>query len=309
MGKIILFYKYVNIPNPNEIKAWQMELCKSLNLKGRILLATEGINATLGGEDHETQEYIAQMKAHPLFASIDFKESEGNADYFPKLKVLVKDEIVRLGISSDKYTPQEGGKHLTPNQAHELLQNKPDDLVILDGRNNYEAAVGVFEGAIVPDIRYFRQFPEYIDQNLEQFKDKQVLMYCTGGIRCERASAYLKAKGVAKEVYQIEGGIHRYVEQYPNGFFKGKNYVFDNRITVKINDSVLGDCFICKIKCDDYINCMNAECNRHFISCADCCVRLKETCSEKCFDLVEQKKVHIRPKFNRMETLEKIGKS
>jgi len=301
MSKIILFYKYVNIENPNEIMVWQRELCESLELKGRIIIATEGINATLGGTHDNIEKYMQAMNVHPLFMGIDFKDSIGGSEYFPRLRIVVKNEIVNLGIKPEDLTVENTGKHLTPKQTHELLQNKPKDLIILDGRNNYEAAVGKFEDAITPDIRYFRQFPEYIDQNLEQFKDKSVLMYCTGGIRCERASAYLKSKNIAKEVYQVEGGIHRYVEEYPDGYFKGKNYVFDARITMPVNNEILGQCFVCKAKCDDYVNCLNAECNKHFISCSDCVLKLNETCSEKCQDLVAQNKVYIRPKFKRLE--------
>lgn len=306
MSKIILFYKYVNLENPTEILKSQRELCENLNLKGRIILASEGINATLGGSDEEIYQYIDFMNAHPLFADIDFKDSIGGAEYFPRLRIVIKNEIVNLGIKPEDLTTKNTGIHLTPTQTHELLQNKTKDLIILDGRNNYEAAVGKFEDAIIPDIRYFRQFPEYIDQNLEQFKDKDVLMYCTGGIRCERATAYLKSKGIAKEVYQVEGGIHRYVEQYPDGFFKGKNYVFDARITVPVNNEILGKCYVCNAKCDDYVNCLNAECNKHFISCSDCILKLNETCSEKCNKLVLEKKVYIRPKFNKLQALKDI---
>ncbi|MDR3646538.1 MAG: rhodanese-related sulfurtransferase [Candidatus Babeliales bacterium] len=303
MSKIILFYKYVNIETPHQTMNWQRELCESLNLKGRIILATEGINATLGGTVKEIEAYIAAMNAHPLFGNIDYKYSSGGAEYFPRLRIVVKNEIVNLGINPQDLTTENTGKHLTPKQTHELLQNKPKDLIILDGRNNYEAAVGKFEDAITPDIRYFRQFPDYIDQNLEQFKDKEVLMYCTGGIRCERASAYLKSKGIAKEVYQVEGGIHRYVEEYPDGFFKGKNYVFDARVTVKVNAEVLGNCFVCNAKCDDYMNCRNAECNKHYIGCQDCVVRLNETCSEKCNILVLENRVHVRPQFTKLDAV------
>ncbi len=241
------------------------------------------------------------MNTHPLFGDIDFKDSFGGAEYFPRLRIVVKEEIVKMGISPEKLTAKEGGKHLTPKETHELLQNKPKDLIILDTRNKYEAEIGKFEDAVIPDIKYFRQFPEYIDQNLEQFKDKEVLMYCTGGVRCERATAYLKSKGVAKEIYQIEGGIHRYAEQYPDGFFKGKNYVFDARVAMSVNNDVLGRCLVCNIQCDDYMNCLNAECNNHFIGCADCMLKLNETCSEKCQELVMQNKVHIRAKFNKLQ--------
>ena len=151
-----------------------------------------------------------------------------------------------------------------------------------------------------PDINHFRELPEYIDTHLDQFKDKQVLMYCTGGIRCERASAYLKSKNIAKQVYQIEGGIHRYVEQYPDGFFRGKNYVFDNRITLKVTDDILGTCLICTTLCDNYTNCLNAKCNKHFICCDPCLNKLNNTCNTVCHDFVGHNKVNKRPTLKKV---------
>ena len=121
-------------------------------------------------------------------------------------------------------------------------------------------------------------------------------MYCTGGIRCERATAYLNTKGVAKQIFQLKGGIHRYAEQYPNGFFRGKNYVFDNRITTAVNNDILGACSICTITCDDYINCLNALCNKHFICCLACKEKLNSTCSSQC-QLLSEKKAPQRPLF------------
>lgn len=295
--KILLYYKYVQIPNPEAIKLWQVDLCHSLSLTGRIILATEGINGTVCGTQDATQTYIDAMNNHELFGNIDFKDSivNGEYEYFPKLQVLVKSEIVNLGIAPEKLSPKDGGKHLTPQQAHDLMQEAPEDLVILDGRNYYEARVGTFKNSITPHVNHFREFPEYIDQNLDLFKDKQVLMHCTGGIRCERASAYLKAKGIAKEVYQIEGGIHRYVEQFPDGFFRGKNYVFDARVTVPVNSDVLGACDICTNPCDEYTNCRNAKCNKQFIGCSTCVKSHNNCCSSACFDLVEKKAVPERP--------------
>ncbi len=301
MGIILLFYKYVQIDNPEQVKNWQKELCSSLGLTGRVLLANEGINATLGGTKEATDAYVAAMNAHSLFGGIDFKTSPGGAHAFPRCKISVKREIVHLGIDPKELTVENTAQHLTPAQTHELFLNPPKNFVVLDGRNNYEAAVGKFEGAIAPDIRYFRQFPEYINQNLDQFKDKTVLMYCTGGIRCERASAYLNQKNVAKKIYQVEGGIHRYVEQYPDGFFRGKNYVFDQRITVKVNDDVISTCLNCPTPSDDYVNCLNALCNKHFVSCADCLNVFAQTCGQRCQTLIEEKKTSKRiplQKFN-----------
>lgn len=282
MGTILLYYKYVDIEHPESIKKWQLQLCKELGLTGRILLAHEGINGTVAGENEATEKYIQAMNEHPLFGGMDFKKSPGGAEVFPKLKVFVKNEIVHLGVDPKKVTVKDGGQHLTPEEVHELLSNKPDDLVVLDTRNNYESAVGGFTGQIAADIDHFRELPKYIDENLDTFKDKQVLMQCTGGVRCERATAYLAQKDVAKKIYQIEGGIVRYTEKYPDGHFRGKNYVFDKRITVKINDDILGSCYLCKKSCDDYYNCLNALCNKHYISCKSCFTEYQNCCSTTC---------------------------
>jgi predicted sulfurtransferase len=294
MNKIILFYKYIHIKNPEAMRDWQRELCEKLGLKGRILIGEEGINATVGGSPKAADQYVATMKAHELFADVDYKESMADSDSFPKLKVKVRSEIVRLGIDPKLLTPENGGKHLTPEQTHKLLSEKPEDLVILDARNAFEAKIGKFENAIVPDIETFREFPDYVEKNLEQFKDKQVLMYCTGGIRCERASALLKSKNVAKEVYQIEGGIHRYVEKFPDGFFRGKNYVFDGRIAMKVNDDILSNCELCQNPCDDYTNCINAFCNKQFTACSSCLEKTNNTCCITCQELVGKQEVVVR---------------
>lgn len=294
MGKILLFYLYTHLENPEEIRLWQKSLCEKLTLTGRIILAPEGINGTLGGSVAATDEYKKAMLSHPLFASIDFKESEGDAHHFPRLRIVVKKEIVHLGLDTTKITARGGGKHLTPLQAHALIDSKPDNLVLLDGRNYYEARVGTFRGAITPHIQNFRDFPAYIESNQELFKDKHVLMFCTGGIRCERASAYLKSKGIAKEVSQITGGIHRYVEQFPDGHFRGKNYVFDGRITQKVTDDILATCDACHTPWDEYTNCVNAACNKQIILCDPCVENTHNTCSAICDELVTSGKTTIR---------------
>ena len=295
MHSIILFYKYVSIQYPQQILKWQKKICKELNLKGRIILAEEGINGTLGGHPDQLQEYKKLMNAHPLFGEIDFKESHNVGDHFPRLRIVVKNEIVYLGLDTKTITAQDAGIHLEPTQAHELIAQKPENLVIIDCRNRAESAIGRIENAVIPDTTYFREFPEYVDKHLDDLKDKQVLMYCTGGVRCERASAYIKSKGVAQEVYHIKGGVHRYVEEFPNGFFKGKNYVFDGRTAVKVTDDILGSCFVCQKACDEYINCMFAGCNRHFIGCTECMERLSNCCSTECLQIITQDPSKKRP--------------
>lgn len=285
-NKIILFYKYVNIQHPKSTQKEQFRLCQDLGLKGRIILAEEGINGTLGGPIDKIETYKKIMDDHDLFNNIDFKESEGSADDFPRLRIVIKNEIVHLGCDPQEVTCKDGGQHVSPEEAHHLMEEAPEDLVILDTRNDYEARIGTFvhkkAPTLIPPKKNFREFPEYIDENLEKLKGKKVLMACTGGIRCERASAYVNKKGIAKKVYQINGGIHRYVEKYPDGYFRGKNYVFDSRIAIRVNDDILAECDLCCAPCDDYTNCINAQCNNHFIACNTCKETYNNSCSQEC---------------------------
>lgn len=294
MRKILLYYQYSTISDPNRLADEQRTLCQRLGLKGRIIIAHEGINGTVGGAAEAIKQYKCHLQQDPRFADVDFKESTGDAHDFPRLQVVVRPEIVHLGLNPEIITARDGGMHLTPQATHDLLNKHPDDLVILDARNAYESHIGTFKGSITPDIENFRDLPAFIDKNVELFKDKQVLMHCTGGIRCERASAYLKSKGVTKEVYQINGGIHRYIEQYPDGHFRGKLYVFDGRVAIKVNDDILAQCYTCEKPYDEYTNCVNAQCNKQITLCPDCCKALNNTCSSICQELVVNKKVVIR---------------
>ncbi|MBS1987064.1 rhodanese-related sulfurtransferase [Candidatus Dependentiae bacterium] len=299
MNTILLFYKYVHIDNPVRFMRWQKKLCTELGLKGRIIIAQEGINGTVGGLPENTERYKKIMAEHPLFGDVDFKESQAEDQGFPRMRIVVRSQIVETGLDATQGRPENTGTHLTPAQTHALIDAKPDNLVILDTRNRCESAIGSFTDAVKADIDTFRDFPAYVDKNLEQFKDKQVLMYCTGGVRCERATAYLKEKGVAEEVYHIEGGIHRYVEQFPDGHFRGKNYVFDGRIAVKVTDDILGACALCATTCDEYYNCLNASCNKHFIACQSCIESFKMSCSSDCYQALENGTAKRRPLFKK----------
>jgi len=292
--KVLIYYKYVALESPKRIVRWQKQICRNLDLKGRILIGKEGINATLSGLPENVDRYILIMKDHPQFSDIDFKTSPSDVPAFPKLRVVIRDEIVTLGVNPEEITPKDGGQHLNPDEVHKLLKDKPKDLVILDTRNDYETAIGTFKDAVIPNIKNFREFPDYIDKHLDEYKDKEVLMFCTAGVRCERATAYLNQKNVAKKVYQIEGGIQRYTDKYPDGFFRGKNYVFDSRIAMKINDDILGTCALCQSPCDDYTNCLNALCNKHFICCKECFSTFNGTCGTQCAELVHNNKVQVR---------------
>lgn len=300
MGKVILFYKYVDIANPKALVDWQKSFCESLKLTGRVWISQEGINGTLGGTIDSIEKYKQELEKHELFKDIDFKESFGNDTCFSKLKVTFKKEIVNLSISQELFNAKTGGVHITPEQAHNMIEQYKDDpnFLLVDTRNDYESRIGTFLNAEIPNTKNFRDFPEYINDNSEKFKDKKVLMFCTGGIRCERASSYVKKCTKAQEVYQIKGGIFRYVEKFPEGFFKGKLYVFDSRNSVKVTNDILGACDLCKKSYDDYSNCINVSCNRHIIVCPDCKAVYHNTCSQKCLNLVNENKVQVRTKFN-----------
>lgn len=297
MKRILIYYKYVDVANPEAEKIAHQELCKKLNLEGRVLLATEGINGTVCGKLEATQAYVDAMNAHSLFNDMDFKWSDVDASYsyFARMQITVKPTILNTGIDPAVIKGKESGRHLSPEEVHQLLAEQNDDLVIIDTRNDFEWMVGAFKGAVKPKIEHFRDFPKYLDEHLDDYKDKKVLMYCTAGVRCESVSTYLKTKNVAKEVYQIRGGIQRYVEKYPDGYFRGKNYVFDNRITVKVNDDVLGSCYHCNKSCDDFTACLYATCNRHFIACEECLVAYENTCSSMCQAIIKQNPLKQRP--------------
>ncbi|KAF4804301.1 thiosulfate sulfurtransferase like domain containing 2 [Turdus rufiventris] len=218
----------------------------------KVRVATEGINGTVGGSKVATSLYIKVMLSQPLFKNIlcqeDFKSSAGGAHCFPDLRVGVFKEIVPMGIDPKIVSYKETGIHLSPQEFHREVEQYlsqttqgQSDTILLDCRNFYESKIGHFQGCLAPDIRKFSYFPSYVDENLELFKDKRVLMYCTGGIRCERGSAYLRSKAVCREVYQLKGGIHKYLEEFPDGFYRGKLFVFDDRYAICSNEDIISE--------------------------------------------------------------------
>ncbi len=300
MQTVILFYKYITIQYPKRILKWQKKIGTDLGLKGRILIAEEGINGTLSGSEKAIQTYVNILKCNELFSDMPFKYSTAKKACFPKLQVTIRPEIVALSRDKDAAPISLTGKHLSPDQTHELLQKKPADLIVLDVRNDFESAIGTFKDAVKAPIKHFRDLPKYIDKSLDKFKDKKVLMFCTGGVRCERATAYLNKKSVASEIYQIDGGIHEYAQKYPNGFFRGKNYVFDSRLAITVNDDILGSCLLCKQACSEYTNCINALCNKHFICCSTCEKQYMGSCSAKCNQKIKNNEVAARPNLEKI---------
>lgn len=281
MEKIILYYKFVKITDTESVKWWQRELCERLGLKGRILISTEGINGTLGGDFKALKLYKRAMNEHSLFKNIAYKWSDGGSEDFPRLGVKVRSETVTLGLP--EVTPENSGEKLKPDEFHEMISSDPD-VVLFDARNNYESAIGKFKGAITPDVNNFRDLPEKIKE-YSDLKDKKVVTYCTGGIRCETLSALLKQEGF-KRVYQLEGGIVKYGEKYGDkGHWEGKCFVFDKRMSIAFSDepSDIGACVHCDTKTSNYLNCANKICNKLVLVCPNCAINPSEQCcSEAC---------------------------
>lgn len=276
MQKIILYYKFAPIADPEAVKLWQRTLCESLGLKGRIIISPHGINGTLGGDIEALKTYVKQTKSYQSFKGTTFKWSDGTGKDFPRLSIKVRDEIVTFGAADEIVVDENGivggGKHLKPEAVHKLLQER-DDVVFFDGRNAYEAAVGKFKGAVVPDVEHTRDFAKELeDPKYDDLKDKPVVTYCTGGIRCEVLSVLMKNRGF-KEVYQIDGGIVKYGEKYKDeGQWEGSLYVFDDRMGMKFSDNAvdIGSCEHCEGKTSNYENCANKACNKLVLICDNC---------------------------------------
>ncbi|HWM24352.1 MAG TPA: rhodanese-related sulfurtransferase [Chthoniobacterales bacterium] len=262
---VILFYKYVAITDAESFAAEQRRLCESLRLKGRILIAAEGINGTLAGPEESVNRYIATLRSDARFADLEFKVSAGDAGTFPKLVVKVRAEIVTLNagaIAPDK------DNQLSPREWKRMMEENPD-AVPLDIRNRFESDAGKFENAVVCDIEHFRELPQYVDR-LESLKDKTVLMYCTGGIRCEKASALFRSKGF-KNVFQLHGGIAAYQEQFGNDHWQGECFVFDQRMTVRVEEGLvqIGRCAHTGRATSRFVNCLHDPCHKLFILSAE----------------------------------------
>ena len=295
MYQVLLFYKYFTISDCSLLIMWQQELCKRLSLLGRVLISEEGINGTLCGTFEQCKEYENIIKTYRLLSDMNIKKSHSSFICFDKLKIKYKKEIVIIREDKDDISIQNSAPYITPDELHNLLTHKKEDVILFDTRNAYESRIGKFEGAICPSINTSRDFKEYFQKNTDLFKNKKVVMYCTGGVRCERLSALCKAYTQTEELYHLQNGICGYVEKYPNGYFLGRNYVFDDRVSIKINDNILTHCDLCSIPCDLYNNCLNALCNKQYICCYNCFKTKKMCCSELCIDLTENKKVPLRP--------------
>ena len=273
--KILLFYAFTPLADPEALRLWQRDLCESLGLGGRIILSKDGINGTVGGELKAVKRYIKKTREYAPFHGIDFKWSEGRGNDFPRLSVRVRDELVSFGAPGELIVDENGvvggGIHVSPSELHELVAAK--DVTFFDGRNAFEAEIGRFKNAVVPDVANTRDFVAELDSGkYDHLKNEPVVTYCTGGIRCEVLSALMVARGF-REVYQLDGGIATYGEQYRDaGLWEGSLYVFDNRMAVQFSDdaAVIGQCSKCAEPTSRMQNCSDLACREQLVVCEAC---------------------------------------
>ena len=263
----------------------QRKLCENLGLKGRILLAEEGINATLEGTVKNINKYKKELSQKKLFKNIIFKESEGTGKAFSRLEIKVRKEVVTLGAGKFDIK-KETAKEITAKELHNLYKNKKEDFVVLDLRNDFEIKAGYFENSINPNLENFRDLPNKLkDKELEELKIKsqngtKIIPVCTGGIRCEKATCLLKKEGF-KNLYQLKDGIHTYMQKYPSAYFKGSLFVFDNRMTTPVVDApnreIVGRCIYCNKKCEQFYSNDTVRPSRKVICCPTCARRHTST--------------------------------
>jgi UPF0176 protein len=280
LNRIVLFYGFTPIADPDAVRLWQRALCEKLGLKGRILVSKDGINATVGGEINNVKQYVKTTREYKGFRNIDVKWSEGSAEDFPRLSVKVRDEIVSFGAPGELKVDENGvvggGTHLSPEELHRLLDEKKStgqDVAFFDGRNAFEAQIGKFKDAIVPDVATTHDFIKELDSGkYDELKDKPVVTYCTGGIRCEVLSSLMVNRGFT-EVYQLDGGIVRYGETFKDqGLWEGSLYVFDKRMHIEFSEEAktIGECVRCAAPTSKFENCSNLSCRNLTLYCSDC---------------------------------------
>ncbi|MCY3804351.1 MAG: rhodanese-like domain-containing protein [Candidatus Saccharibacteria bacterium] len=267
MKKIILYYKFCSIDQPKVIQLWQNELCQRLNLRGRIIVSSIGINGTLGGNLSNLKAYKKAMKALDIFSDIEYKLTDGSEFDFPKLSVKVRPEPVTLEAIKE-FNAFNSSKGLSPKQWHEYLTEHPQTLV-LDARNYYESEIGSFkvDNLIKPKIKTFKDIKPIV---AKLPKDQPILTYCTGDVRCEYLSAYMQSEGF-KTVHHLRGGIIKYGQTYGDGgLWQGKCYVFDRRMQLGFSKKAqdIAQCLVCQNKTSDQVNC--DDCNRQLVVCLNC---------------------------------------
>ena len=283
------FYKYAHIHNPQLFRDHLFLSWDSLEVLGRIYVAHEGINGQLSLPAPRFEEFKAHLDSIRFLEGVRLNIAiEQDLKSFLKLTIKVKEKIVADGLEDDTFDVTQKGTHVNALEFNHLLEDKKT--ICVDMRNHYESEIGHFQNAVTPDVDTFRESLPIIEKDLSEFKeDKNLLMYCTGGIRCEKASAYFKHKGF-KNVYQLEGGIIEYARQVKNqdleNKFIGKNFVFDERRGERISADIIAQCHQCGAACDTHVNCLNEACHLLFIQCESCSEKMNHCCSDACKEII-----------------------
>ncbi|HSW54434.1 MAG TPA: rhodanese-related sulfurtransferase [Ignavibacteriaceae bacterium] len=289
--KVLLFYKYVQVQNPNLIVNEHLDWCLQNDIKGRVFFANEGVNGTVSGLVENIEKYKSHLTSYPEFKDLWFKEDDADEHVFKKIHVRLKNEIVHGDL--ENVSTEHGGKRLSPKELLRFYE-EGKDFVIVDARNWYESKIGKFKNAITPPMKNFREWKKVVDEDLKEYKNKTVVTYCTGGIRCEKASAYMFEKGF-KDVYQLDGGIVNFIKKFPDTYWEGGMFVFDERRVVNPNSKEelkhIAQCYFCGKPTSYYINCHNVECDKIIVSCHECKVEQDYCCSDKCRDSKIKRKV------------------
>lgn len=301
--KTLSFYRYVNFENPNEYRDELFTKWFQFNCKGRIYIAKEGINAQMSVPEHHLDAFIADMNSRKELADMPIKWAvEDNGKSFYKLTIKVRPKIVADGLDDTSFDTTNVGNHLTPLEFHNQIGQ--ENTVVIDMRNHYESEVGHFETAVCPDADTFREEIEMVVRDFSKDKDKKFLLYCTGGVRCEKASAYLKHHGF-ENVNQLHGGIIAYAQEIKQlglkSKFRGKNFVFDERLGESINSEIIAKCHQCGKPCDTHTNCANNDCHLLFIQCSECSNHYKGCCTDECKEIIElpiDERIKLRTKFH-----------
>ena len=282
--RVLLYYYYTPIEEPVEFAAEHLAFCKEIGLKGRILVAKEGINGTVSGDYEQTQAYMDKMKSDPNFKDIVFKIDESDGHAFKKMHVRPRPELVNLSLEDDINPNELTGRYLSPKEFFEGLQD--ENTIVLDARNDYEYDLGHFRGSVKPDIKNFRELPQWVRDNRDMFEGKKILTYCTGGIRCEKFSGWLVREGF-EDVGQLHGGIATYGKdpEVKGQLWDGQMYVFDERIAVPINQIehvIVGRDHFTGEPCERYVNCANPECNDQILCSEENEHKYMRSCSHEC---------------------------
>lgn len=288
--KVISFYKYIDVDDPEMFAKEHLAWCVENGIKGKVYLAKEGINGSVFGDEGTTDKYKEELKSYKIFSDIWFKETLTDEIAFAKMHVRVKAEIVNSGLMNTKL--ENTAPKLTPEQLLKFYEDKKD-FVIVDARNWYESKIGKFKNAITPEITHFREWPAVVE-SLKEYKDKTIVTYCTGGIRCEKASAYMREQGF-KNVYQIDGGILNFVLKYPDTYWEGGMFVFDDRRVFEPNTKqelkYTSTCHFCDKPTSYHINCHNLDCDKIIVCCHECKVENEYCCSDECRSSTNKRKV------------------